>query len=339
MVEVALKGVFKVKAKGRVYYYAWRGGPRLTGEPGSPEFVSSYAAAHDTRRPRDDGRMRALVSLYRSSPAFKSLAESTRREWTRRLDRIVEHFGDLRVAQFDRPDKIRPVIRRWRDQWADRPREADYVIQVLSRVLTHAVDLDKISANPCEGIKSLYSNSRADIIWTDEDLAAFKACAPAEVWWIVNLAACTGLRAGDLKRLSWSHVGSDAIEIPTDKSRGLRAAFVPLYDDLKVALGEVERRSPLVLTNTLGRPWKAGVNGSSFEKIRDAALPGRDLHFHDLRGTAATRFHLAGLSNRDIAEIMAWDEASVEKIIRRYVGRKAVTAGIIKRLNQPERRT
>ena len=41
MVEVALKGVFKVKAKGRVYYYAWRGGPRLTGEPGSPEFVSS----------------------------------------------------------------------------------------------------------------------------------------------------------------------------------------------------------------------------------------------------------------------------------------------------------
>lgn len=100
--------------------------------------------------------------------------------------------------------------------------------------------------------------------------------------------------------------------------------------------GRLTARCPVILTNTLGRPWKAGVNGSSFEKVRDAALPGRDLHFHDLRGTAATRFHLAGLSNRDIAEIMARDEASVEKIIRRYVGRKAVTAGIIKRLNQTE---
>ena len=29
----------------------------------------------------------------------------------------------------------------------------------------------------------------------------------------------------------------------------------------------------------------------------------RDLHFHDLRGTAATRFYIAGLSKRVIAEI------------------------------------
>jgi len=30
------------------YYYAWRGGPRLKGELGSPEFVSSYEQAHRT---------------------------------------------------------------------------------------------------------------------------------------------------------------------------------------------------------------------------------------------------------------------------------------------------
>ena len=336
MVKVVLKGVFKVKAKGRVYYYAWRGGPRLAGLVGSPEFVASYAAAHESRKPKDDGHMRALVTLYRESAAFKRLAESTRREWTRRLDRIVDHFGDLRVAQFDRPEKIRPHIRRWRDQWADRPREADYVIQVLSRLLAFAVELDKISTNPCEGFKSLYKNSRADIIWSDDDLAAIKAVAPAEVWWAVNLAAHTGLRAGDLKRLAWSHIGPDAIEIPTDKSRGLRAAFVPLYDSLRAALAEIPKRCPVVLTSSHGRPWKAGVNGSSFEKAREEALPGRDLHFHDLRGTAATRFHLAGISNRDIAEIMAWDERNVDKIIRRYVGRKAMTDGIIRRLNQTE---
>jgi uncharacterized ParB-like nuclease family protein len=34
MVRITLKGVAKVSAKGRTYYYAWRGGPRLRGERG-----------------------------------------------------------------------------------------------------------------------------------------------------------------------------------------------------------------------------------------------------------------------------------------------------------------
>src|SRR5215471_9416786 len=33
----------------------------------------------------------------------------------------------------------------------------------------------------------------------------------------------------------------------------------------------------------------------------------RDLHFHDLRGTAATKFYVAGLSIRVIAEIMSYE--------------------------------
>ena len=39
----------------------------------------------------------------------------------------------------------------------------------------------------------------------------------------------------------------------------------------------------------------------------------RDLHFHDLRGTAATKFYIAGLSIRVIAEILAWSEDQVEQ--------------------------
>lgn len=252
------------------------------------------------------------------------------------LDRIVERFGDLSVAQFDRADRIRPLIRGWLRQWEDRPREAMYAKQVLSRLLSFAVENDWLQSNACEGIKTEYSATRADIIWTEEDLAAFKAVAPPEVWWVVNLAACTGLRAGDLKRLAWSHIGDKKIEIPTDKSRGLRSACVPLYRELREALDEIPKRSPVVLTNTHGRPWKAGVNGSSFLDARDRALGGKDLHFHDLRGTAATRFHMVGIPNRDIAAIMAWDERQVDKIIRRYVGQDAMIRGIVERLDRTE---
>jgi hypothetical protein len=57
----------------------------------------------------------------------------------------------------------------------------------------------------------------------------------------------------------------------------------------------------------------------------------RDLHFDDLRGTAATKFYIAGFNMREIAETLAWEEEPVEKIIRRDVGRSAaLRAGIIK---------
>jgi integrase len=64
-----------------------------------------------------------------------------------------------------------------------------------------------------------------------------------------------------------------------------------------------------------------------------------DLHFHDLRGTAATRFYIAGLPIRVIAEILAWSEDQVDKIIRRYVARGAATKEAIRHLNETRKRT
>jgi integrase len=64
-----------------------------------------------------------------------------------------------------------------------------------------------------------------------------------------------------------------------------------------------------------------------------------DLHFHDLRGTAATKFYIAGLPTRVIAEILAWSEEQVERIIRRYVARAAATKAAIRQLNEARKRT
>jgi hypothetical protein len=160
MVKVDLKGIKKKRAKGHIYYYAWEGGPRLRGEPGSPEFIASYNEAIEQRRTPDTRRFRFVVTDYKASGDYKKLADSTRDQWGKWLDRIAEYFGDLSIAQFDRPEKIRPVIRRWRNKWSETPRTADYALQVLSRVVAHAVDpLGKIAGNPCEGIKHLYNNA------------------------------------------------------------------------------------------------------------------------------------------------------------------------------------
>jgi integrase len=339
MVKVELRGIAKVTAKDRDYYYAWRGGPRLRGEPGSPEFHASYNEAIESRRTPEPGRFKSLVVLYKASANYKNLAESTRRQWSPRLDRMGEYFGDLRIAQFERPEKIRPLIVRWRSQWADKPRTADYAMQVLSCVLSYAVDQGKIAGNPCEGIRQLYRVDRSAIIWTEADIAQIKKNCSADIIHAVDLASHTGLRLGDLLRVSWSHIGRDAITITTGKSRHKRSAIIPLYDDLKSVLALIPKRSPTILTNSWRRPWRPGSFATIFGRAKNSAGIRRELHFHDLRGTAATRFYVAGLPERAIAEIMGWDEEHVARIIRRYVDRSAATKLIIDQLNRAERRT
>jgi integrase len=335
MVKVDLRGIAKVTAKGRTYWYAWRGGPRLRGEPGSPEFMASYNEAIEGRRTSDAGRFKSLVTLYKASADYTRLADSTRRNWAPWLDHIASYFGVLRIAQFDRPEKIRPIIRKWRSQWADKPRTADCALQVLSRVLSYAVESGSVAGNPCEGIKRIYTGDRSEIIWTDADILQLKRTCSAEVAHAVDLAAHTGLRCGDLLRLSWSHIGEDSIAISTGKSGHRREAIIPLYAELRAVLARIPKRSTVILTNQYGRPWKAF--SASFSAVKKAA--GCDkLHFHDLRGTAATRFYIAGLSIRVIAEILAWEEDSVERIIRRYVARGAATKAAIRQLNEAARK-
>lgn len=331
--RVTLKGIAKVTAKGRTYWYAWRGGPRLRGEPGSPEFLASYNEAIEERRTPDKNRFRFVVVDYKGSKEYKKLAESTRDQWAKWLDRIADYFGDLRIAQFDRHEKIRPIIRRWRNKWADTPRTADYALQVLSRVAAHAVELGRISSNPCEGIKHLYNNDRSEIIWTDSDVAQIKKTCSAEIAYAVDLAGHTGLRLGDLMRLAWSHIGDDAIVLTTGKSSHRREAIIPLYGALRDILARIPKHATTVLSSSRHRPWTADGFGSSFNKAKiDAGMSDRDLHFNDLRGTAATKFYIAGFSMREIAETLAWEEESVDKIIRRYVGRAAAIKAMIQKL-------
>jgi integrase len=105
-------------------------------------------------------------------------------------------------------------------------------------------------------------------------------------------------------------------------------------------LARIPKRSPIILTNIRRQPWKPNGFGTAFNRAKIAAgMDQRDLHFHDLRGTAATRFYNAGLSEPVIAEIMAWDEEHVSRIIRRYVGRSAATKAVIRQLNQAEKGT
>ncbi|MDE2112765.1 MAG: tyrosine-type recombinase/integrase [Alphaproteobacteria bacterium] len=332
MVKVDLKGLYTVRMPKRTYYYAWRGGPRILAPYGTPEFHAEFMEA---ARPTDIGdktRFKAWVTLYKSSPEWRELAETTRRVWEPWLDAVKEHFGELRMRQFDRPI-IRQHIRRWRDKWRDRPRAADTAKQVLSRVLSFAAADGAIARNPCTNIPNLYHGDRSNIIWLPEDLDHLAKSASKEVMYAARLASLTGLRQGDLLGLSWTEVGANSIERKTGKSRGRKAALIPLYADLRALLSAIPKRSPIILTNHHGKPWK-GFGSSWAKAMKDAWPDGRDLNFHDLRGTAATNFFRADFSIREIAEIMAWSEDKVERLIDRYVKRDELLKDRVRRMDE-----
>jgi hypothetical protein len=67
--RVLLKGINRVVkrlADGRteVYYYAWKGGPRLRGKPASPEFHASYNEAVSRKSPAPAGVLLGLLRAF-----------------------------------------------------------------------------------------------------------------------------------------------------------------------------------------------------------------------------------------------------------------------------------
>ena len=90
--RVNLKGVHQVQrtlATGErvTYYYAWRCGPRLVGEPGSPEFIRSYEAAHQNKRPPDPSLFRSVIVAYLKSRAFTDRRQRTQSDYLKQIAR------------------------------------------------------------------------------------------------------------------------------------------------------------------------------------------------------------------------------------------------------------
>lgn len=345
---VDLKSVYKVTSKGRVYYYAWKGkgAPRLRGEPGSAEFLADLQAALAGRKGGDKSRMSGLIAMFRASDAWngrgpKPISEKTKASWKTWVDRIQDEFGELRVEHFDRP-QMRPIIIKWRDRYQGTPRAADMGVQVLSRILSFGMAEGKLLNNICIGIDAIYGNDRSALIWQPADFAKLRKAAPRELVEAAELGALTGLRQSVLLRLGPVHRRENHLEIRSNKGRNGkpgRMIIIPLYAELRAYLDGLKRRgnSTTYLVNTEGLPWRTGF-GSSWGKALDKA--GIDeLHFHDLRGTAATRFYRSGLTIREIAEIMGWSEEYVEALINRYVKRDEIILDRIRRMDENTRAT
>lgn len=330
--RVQLKGVAsatKELADGTkvTYYYAWRGGPRLVGEPGTPDFIASYNAAVATRRLAPSGRLSQPIDTYLDSAEFESLSERSKIDYRRYADKIREKFGSMPLSAVEDP-RARGTFKAWRDEIALKSkRSADYAWMVLARILSVAKDRGLIAVNQCEKGGRLYSSDRAEIIWTADDIELFCKTASPVLQFALLLALWTGQRLGDLLKLTWSAYDGQYIRL--QQSKGARKGksgprvTIPVSKVLKAALDEAKQSActTTILCTSRGTPWTADGFKTSWGKAykRSALAPG--LHFHDLRGTAVTRLALAGCTVPEIAAITGHAMKDVEKILEaHYLG-------------------
>ncbi|MDN3627141.1 tyrosine-type recombinase/integrase [Methylobacterium isbiliense] len=302
----------------RTYYYAWRGGPRITAEPGSPEFQLAYAEAVKSRKAVPAGTMFALIAEFRASAEFTGKSESSKRAYRTYLRMIEEEFGDMPIEAVEDPE-ARGEFKRWRDTMATTPRKADYAWTVLARVLSVAKDRGRIRTNVCERGGRLYRADRRDALWSEDHITRFGAVASDELWLALVLALWTGQRQGDLLTVPWSAYLSGGLRFAQGKT-GARVV-VPIGETLRAALEGAPRRSRTILTNQRGEPWTSDGFRTSWRKACDKAQI-HDVTFHDLRGSAVVHLALAGCAVPEIAAITGHSLKDAEAILHRhYLGR------------------
>lgn len=316
MVKIDIRGLHHATARlasgERVtYWYAWKGGPRLPGQPGTAEFIAAYNAASASRKSeiRRTDDLGWLLDKFQDSAAFTGLAEKTRVDYRRHLATIRAEFADMTIREIDARG-ARTLFLEWRDEIAEKrgTRTADYVFGVLARALSWAADREMIARNPCERTGRLHSGSRRDITWSIDDEALFLASAGTAMRLAFLLAVWTGQREGDIICMTWRAYDGRSLIVRQGKTRA--AVRIPVAGPLRAALDHARaenqrRQSPalqILTTDRGGRGYTGDGFRSSFSSACAAAgIAG--LTFHDLRGTFVTRAAEGGATEAERAAV------------------------------------
>lgn len=363
-----LPGVHRITAHSRTsvieYWYAWRGGPpilrvkarsedelaRLVAEA-APDAILAFKNL--SCRTGDAVTLHGLITRYLIALQAMPGAARTKQDMRGYLDKVREDLGTLEIKALE-SKRARLFLIKWRDKRSATPKTADQLLGALSKVILWAVDRGEISHNPIADVTGLYTPpDRSELIWEPHHLEILFKYAHPSFANLVQVAIHTGLRLGDLRRLSWNEVGPDAIVFQTGKSNRKRTVVIPITDPLRAILDALPRYEVVtVLNSSHGRPWsQPGVEGAiqgvkrkaladaQAERGPDAVTGIQHLRIHDMRGTAATNFMVhGGLEDEDIATILGWKPDAVGEIRRRYISGQAIGLAIVRRMRENQAR-
>lgn len=325
-----------VKAKGKLYYYYHPGRNtvrvgeriRLPNDPNLPEFWQAYDRLTN-EQPEETGpapwTVDALIDAYKRSPEFSTKAQSTQKEYERYLQMISSILGPILVR------KIRPKhVLQLRDSFAKTPRQADYLVSVLSLMIGWGVPRDFADINPCREIGNL-AKTDGYVPWDWEDIEHARKALPKHLWWAAALALYTGQRQSDVLEMNWGAITRGEIAVRQSKTN--KSLLIPLHNELIPIIEEIPRTATRILTNSRGLPWKKGFRAAwkkAMNRPTFASFRERRLVFHGLRKSAVVMLLESGCTDGEVAAVTGQSRQMVEHYSVLVNQRRLARAAILK---------
>jgi len=293
---------------GRTYTYHRATGTRLKSEPGTPEFLAEIAKLDAGTKPKEPapGTIGMTIKAYRKSPAWADLRPATRISYDRAFQAIANIEG-MPLVDIDRPFMVGLQERIFdkRGRWM-----ANYVVTSMSILFEYAMDRGWMKANPADGVKRLKrdrSTPHQNRPWTREESRAVLSAAAPYLQVPIALAMFTGLRKGDVLKVTKAAMRDGMIQVTTSKRNV--PVMVPMHPELLEVLAQAPRHDAVTIAaNLAGRPWtESGFNSTFFKaivKLEEAGMVEPGLTMHGLRHTLGTRLREAGADLDDIRRIL-----------------------------------
>jgi integrase len=219
------------------------------------------------------------------------LAPQTIRDYTYHLEVLHREFGSRAASELE-PKDFGPWMRTSERGVCYRVRS----LAVLSAAFTQAVSFWYIlPRNVLRDVKRPKNKPRDRLI-SDEEFQRLRAMAHHRIALAMDLALLTGQRQGDILRFRWDQIRDGALHLRQSKT-GKRLA-IELTPELKKVLGKCwmlknggKDGNEYVLPTHTGKPYKFSGFRSGWQYVHRKWVKagGEPLHFHDIRGMAATK--------------------------------------------------
>ncbi|MEM7621128.1 MAG: tyrosine-type recombinase/integrase [Pseudomonadota bacterium] len=243
-------------------------------------------------------KKRSVSTLAEAAQKFledhgPKIGSATFRDYSRLIrDYLIPAFGNLKVNEIDKS-----LVSKAHNSWADKPRNANHALAVLSKLMSWAEEqgLRPDNSNPCRGIKKYRENKRERYLSHEElerlgDVLNEAEETGAENLYVIaaiRLLILTGARLSEILTLTWQEVDLERGLLFLKHSKtGQKTIF--LNEAAKDILSNLPRltKNPYVIIGhktgehlvNLRKPWTRIRSQAGLEDVR----------LHDLRHSFAS---------------------------------------------------
>ena len=252
-------------------------------------------------RPKPRAVTFAIFLYQEFLPKYCNWNEGTRKVEEERLRIICEQFGGLPLSGV-----TASAIKAWlakREAVGLSAGSQNRYLAALRSIYKAAVTYDSCKTNPAAAVTMKREEIKPRDVLDDDEFERLLPELPENARCIVQAAADTGMRAGELRRLRWADVDLSAGELRVVVAKNKEYRVVPLTSRLRAMLGEMrDEDTPHPTTPVFG---SVGIRKCLATALKKAGIE-KHVTLHSFRHQFATRALEAGMSSFHLQAIGGW---------------------------------